>query len=109
MRARIAAAVGLVVFLTAFGAGGEPLRILSPFHVTTQGGVELDLAPGRYLPEAEWAVLDVEVKRLQEAETRLAAENTSLRASADAGPGWVTWAAVGIAFAAGIGAASLSF
>lgn len=41
-------------------------------------------------PDARSA-LDIEWKRLQDAEVRLAAENTSLRSSANAWtPGWIT-------------------
>lgn len=104
----------LTVLALAGEAHGEPpappvplsesLHILVPFHVTTQGGAELDLAPGRYIPEATWSKLDLEIRRLQDAETRLKAENASFRASAaaDTGPGWgtVTW--IGLALTAGI-------
>lgn len=57
----------------------------------TVGPILLNLAPGRYLPEPTWGKLDTEVKRLQDAETRLGAENGSLRKSlAESGPGWGT-------------------
>lgn len=45
----------------------------------------MDLPPGHFVDQATWLRLDVELRRAQDAETRLAAENTSLRASA---AGW---------------------
>lgn len=49
------------------------------------------LAPGYYLDESAWATRDAELKRLQDAETRLAAENQSLRGALDGWqPGWKT-------------------
>ncbi len=47
------------------------------------------LPPGRFLGEPTWSGIDTEFKRLQDAETRLTAENTSLRQSASGWqPGW---------------------
>ena len=49
------------------------------------------LPVGFFLDESSYSKLDVEMKRLQDAETRLTAENTSLRQSAKAWqPGWIT-------------------
>lgn len=50
-----------------------------------------ELPAGRFLAEPGWSALDLEMRRLQDAETRLTAENTSLRKNADAWrPGWKT-------------------
>ena len=63
-----------------------------------------ELPPGRFLAEPTWARLDDEVRRLQDAEVRLTAENASLRKDA-AGwrPGWKSLASavlVGVALGA---------
>lgn len=57
----------------------EPVHVHSASHVVTDGGSKLDLPPGYFYDEALHAALDVEVKRLQDVETRLTAENESLR------------------------------
>lgn len=57
----------------------EPVHVHSPSHVVTDGGSKLDLPPGYFYDEALHAALDVEVKRLQDVETRVTAENKSLR------------------------------
>lgn len=64
-------------------ANAEPVHLKSPSKVETQAGSKLELPPGYFFDEAEKAALDVEMKRLQDQETRLAAENKSLRSSAD--------------------------
>ncbi len=49
----------------------------------------MDLPPGHFVDRNTWSALDVEMKRAQDAETRLAAENQSLRVSAaSVQPGW---------------------
>ncbi len=68
----------------------------------------LSLSPGHFYDDPSWNLLDVEMRRLQDQETRLAAENKSLRASAhsmDASwqPGWKTLTAALVAgFAGGV-------
>lgn len=92
MRARRAAVVSAIVLAALTrAASGDPVtnvHIESSSHVTTVGGSELDLPPGFFLGEAARAALDTEVRRLQEAETRLTAENASLKASATDPAGW---------------------
>lgn len=67
------------------------LHFASPFHVNTDGGSELHLPPGFYLDETKFKRLDVELRRLQENEVRLTAENKSFRESAGSwSPGWKT-------------------
>ncbi len=59
--------------------------------------VPVTLPPGYYLPDATWDALDFEVRRLQDAETRLTAERDSY---ADTTVQWVVGALVA-GFAAG--------
>jgi hypothetical protein len=102
-----AALLALVVALCAVvlpcAARGEPIRLLSPSVVVTEGGSRLELPPGVFLSEPEWKRLDEEVRRLQDSETRLQAERDSYRESAS-GHGWVGWVS---AFAAGVAAGYL--
>ncbi len=84
-----------------------PCHFQSASTIKTDGGSEVRLPPGYFVSEANWAALDAETRRLQDAETRLATENTTLRAEAERLPfGWGTVVALGLAFAAG-GAAAL--
>lgn len=92
--------------LVATRAAAEP-----PTHVTVPVTCqddadpphELRLAPGYYLSEDGWDSLDLKVKHLQDQETRLGAENESLRKSAR--PGWWWWV-TGIAAGAAAGYAA---
>ncbi len=56
------------------------LHMRSPSHVVTSGGSQLDLPAGYFLPESTYDKLNTEVLRLQDVETRLTAENKTLRA-----------------------------
>lgn len=80
-----------------------PTHLASSSAVHTDGGSDLRLPPGYFLPEPTWSVLVTETKRLQDAETRLKAENNSLRTSvANASPSWYVLAtAVASSLAAG--------
>lgn len=104
---RLALALGLVVTLAARDAHGEPpddeaiVHLQSPSAVTTDGGTSLRLPPGYFLDESTWHTRDAEMRRLQELETRLKAENASLRASANK-PSW--WIVAGVALGAAVGA-----
>lgn len=85
--------VAIVVALSlAHRAAAEPLvHLQTPSAVQTDGGSTLRLPPGYFLEEPMWRDLDAEQRRLQEAETRLKAENASLRKQAAAWqPGWYT-------------------
>lgn len=98
-RAALAAAL-VVLTLQATGARGEPvLHFQSPSEVKTEGGSLLKLPPGYFLDEVNWKKLDDEMKRLQDAETRLQAENQSFR-NTD-GLGWGTVVVVGLSLVAG--------
>jgi hypothetical protein len=51
----------------------------------------IELPIGRFVDEGAWGRLDVELRRLQDAETRLKAENVSLKGSLSGwSPGWRT-------------------
>lgn len=102
----IAVAAALAVLSSSAGAAadtvefapGEPLnvRLGSPSTVVTDGGTEVRLPEGVYLlGPAEWEKLDAELRRLQEAETRLGAENQSLRESARL-PSWKLPVSIGV-------------
>lgn len=66
-----------------------PTHLASSSAVHTDGGSDLRLPAGYFLPEPTWSVLVTETKRLQDAETRLKAENASLRTSvANSSPSW---------------------
>lgn len=111
MRARLTATAALTVLLaSAEVAAAEPapspvlvqtveprLLCVPPMPSTTCR----ELPPGRFVDAGTWARIDAEHRRLQDSETRLIAENRSLRASADEWrPGWKTLAT---ALAVGIG------
>lgn len=110
----VALAVALAVLLLPAGAIAEgdppfedtsvPLHIVSASDVVTDGGSLLRLPPGYFLDEPMWLRFDTEIRRLQDAETRLAAENESLRESVSRAPpgGWRTMVLVAGALAAGI-------
>lgn len=87
-----------VATLIAREARGDIWHMRTPSTVQTEGGSSLSLPPGYFLDEETWQERDLELKRLQEQETRLVAENKSLRESASFPP-WATAAlgAVGIA------------
>ena len=117
---KIAATAAVLVVLLRAGAAAEPapapnpvedadtattapppVRVKSPSTLTTDKGSVLRL-PARTVilwPET-WDVLDAEVRRLQDAETRLEAENRSLRGSAKVSTPRVL--AIGAAVLAGI-------
>ena len=63
--------------------GDPPVHVHSGATCRTDGGVDLRLPPGYYLPEQAWDDLDRETRRLQDQETRLTAENGRLRALTD--------------------------
>lgn len=81
---------------------GVFLHIASSSHLVTSGGTSLDLPPGYFYDEQKWGAMDVEYRRLQDAETRLTAQNKSYEASASSWqPGWKT---LGAAFLTGLAA-----
>lgn len=84
----------------------EPLRPMSEATCTTEAGSTFKVAPKSVilLPQS-WDVLDYEVHRLQEAETRLTAENESFRRANIQGaqPSWASIVILAVAVAAGAG------
>lgn len=81
----------IVVAVCRCTAHADPAPDMSNVHLnsasscTTAGGSSITLPPGFFLDEIKHAALDAELRRLQDAETRLSAENVSFRAQA---PGW---------------------
>ncbi len=98
---RLAATVAVLMLLAAREATADPLPI---FHVRsnstlkTEKGAELHLPPGYFLDEPTWDARDAEMRRLQELETRLKAENKSLRADT----GTSSWKIVVVAAVVGM-------
>lgn len=96
MRRRVATLVLMGICFSAPAAADPtpgPLHLLTPSTVTTEGGTTLKLPPSYVLTEPAWSTLDVEMKRLQDTETRLKAENTSLRTAVSGyQPGFYTLA-----------------
>lgn len=131
-RRRAAILVALAVVLSARSAGSDPapapapappaaeatvpdpapelpptLHFSRPATLTSASGRIVLVPPGYYLPDPVYDALDLELRRAQDAETRLAAENESLRRSASATPGGkllVGVAVVALAVGIGIGA-----
>lgn len=104
-RKTLATVAALVVLtLRTAGAAAEPadrpIHIGTSSTVETDGGSTLRLPPGYFLTEPLYSKLDTELIRLQDAETRLTAENETLRKKTESwSPGWRTLAA---SFVAGI-------
>jgi hypothetical protein len=94
-RRRLFVAAALVLAFTARDASGEIWHLKSPSTLETEKGSRLSLPPGYFLDEETWREKDLEMRRLQEQETRLTAENESLRKAADFPP----WAAVALGVA----------
>ena len=85
--------VAFVILASSTGAAnGEPsLHFSSNISVRTDTNpdVELRLPPGYFFDEDAYKLLDTEVRRLQDSEMRLGAENKSLRNTAEGWqPGW---------------------
>ncbi len=90
---RFAISLAIVLTLGPCDVSGEPvnLRIKSSSRLTTDAGTDLRLPPGYFLDDASRAKLDLEVKRLQEVETKLTAENRTMRRALSGWrPGWKT-------------------
>lgn len=74
-------------------AGAE--HIETPSTLTSEGGSVLKLPPGYFFDEPSFLTVDREFRRLQTAETRLTAENASMKQSLGSWqPGWWTLAGV---------------
>lgn len=101
----LSAAVLLALVASAARADESPVeagtvRTHSPATCRTDGGTDLRLPAGYFLPEPEFSRLDASLRTLQDDRTRLTAENASLRASASGRSlGWLY--ALGAGLAAG--------
>ncbi len=101
MKRRTLIAAAVVIALAHKDAGADDsvawTHLKTQSTVVTGGGSVLVLPPGYFAPEETWITYDLEMKRLQERETRLAAENASLRKSADEiSFGWKTLGVVAV-------------
>lgn len=107
---RFAVVLALVLLLASTSATADPLPTT---HVQTEEPRLLcvppmpvtrcrEIPPGRFVDEGTWGRLDAELRRSQDAETRLQAENRKLRDSVSGwSPGWRTLAAVFVVGVAG--------
>jgi hypothetical protein len=69
----------------------------SAFHYKSQGGSEGDLGSGYYVDDTTWKKIDADVKATQDLQTRLLAENASMRKTlASWQPGWYVLAVAAI-------------
>ena len=93
---RLFIAAALVATLAARDAAGDIYHIKSPSTLKTEKGSEVKLPPGYFIDEEKWQELDLEMMRLQEQETRLKAENDSLRKSAANDYPWLATGTVGV-------------
>lgn len=112
MRHRVKYAVALAVLLASSEADADatapppvilrlpaPRTLCRPSDLEGTAAICREVPPGRYYDEASWTKIDAELRRLQEVETRITAENASLRESAQ---GWQPgWRVLGIALASG--------
>lgn len=99
---RAAAALAALLLALPARADDSPLEI-PPLRCDLDGRA-VELPAGVLLPAPAWARLDAEVRRLQEAEVRLAAENASLREAAGSAPLVVVAAALVVGLALGAAA-----
>ena len=104
MRPRVILAALIIVATSRAAADPVHLHMRTPSTVTTEGGTTRQLPPGYFLDEESYSKLDTEVRRLQEQETRLGAENRSLRGTLSSWqPGWL------VVVGAVVGGAALGF
>lgn len=104
-RSRLCAvAAALVILLLSTGAAADDapaapptahLRLNTPMLLTRGDGATRMLPPGHFFDEPSYDKIEKEVKRLQDQETRLTAENLSLRKATEGWtPGWKTVASI---------------
>lgn len=111
---RRAAALTVAIALAAHAAYGDPTppapaptapaappappaasrwHVAAPWTLTLSSGTAFTMPPAYILPDKSWNDLDAEMKRLQDEDTRLTAENKSLETSLSSWqPGWKTFA-----------------
>lgn len=85
------------------GSAAPPviIHLKSDADCVSTKGSHFQLPPGYELDEPTWAARDAEYRRLQDAETRLSAENASYKASASDSHIGLIVSVVTAAFAAG--------
>ena len=72
-------------------ASTEFFHVLVPWTLTTESGTTRKMPPAHIYTDPAWGRLDIEMKRLQNQETRLTAENKALKTDLEKWqPGWVT-------------------
>lgn len=73
-------------------------HVVVPWTLVTPEGTHLQFPPAFIFNEAKYSALDTEMKRLQDAETRLTAENAALKKDVEGWqPGWYTLGAAALA------------
>lgn len=89
----------LVLLLAGRAAGDEHpdapttphLQLTTPMTLLRDDGATRRIPPGRFLDEPTWQALDLRFRELEDAKTRLTAENKSLRGALSSWqPGWGT-------------------
>jgi hypothetical protein len=78
--------VAVAAVLVSREAHGEIYHLKSPSTLETEKGSILQLPPGYFMDEPTWNERDREMRRLQDQETILSAQNKSLRESVDGFP-----------------------
>ena len=103
-RLGIAITVGLLSFTPSVAAADPapapativvppPTHIHTASTVTTDGGSTLHLPPGYFLDEPAWDNLNVQIKKLQDTDTDLTAQNKAMQTTLSGwSPGWRTLA-----------------
>lgn len=104
MRRRAFVVTAVVTALAARDASGDIIRVKTSSTLETEKGTKLTLPPGYFLDEDTWELKDAEMRRLQEQEVRLKAENREFRKSG----GGFSWITVGVVFALGVTAGVLA-
>jgi hypothetical protein len=95
-----------LAFVTAFAvaspvASGGVIRVTQPFEIVAEG-LRQSSPPAFVVTFDVWEKIDSEMRRLQDTETRLSAENDSLKQTREAHVGsWSFWLGVGAGVALG--------
>ena len=85
-----AAALVLLLAMSTAACDSFPyLKFKTPAVCETEGGSNVRLPPGRFIPEPGWLKLDESWRDMEDDRTRLLAENKALKES-DSPVGWKT-------------------
>lgn len=107
MRRRLIAWLVGLTCLVGRVASADPdpttvVHVVESFHVTLDSnGASEHFSPSFVVPDLVWSQVDAEMKRLQDAETNLTAQNKSLATSVSSGSVWWKVALAGGALIAG--------